>query len=640
MNFRLEALNSLSAIEPNLVAAAREKVLGRTQKELRLESTDGIFADDIPQRVVLRDTDLFRPEAVILSEIRPPLLVRDGTFVMPANPLPEVKALLDGFQASASKMAAIHAAIALTGRIAFVNVPGRSNHGTGWIIRREAADSAIIATNRHVAQAFAYADGRGGYAFRTLPNFADMVMEFDFRQEKDNPERQDVPVVEVLFIAGSGGPDIALLRVKGPAVANLAHPEGWQPTVGRARAELPVGVVGYPGYSPDADPGDLAVYFGGTFDVKRIAFGLVRTVAAGETEFTHDATTLGGNSGSLVFDTDTGALVGIHYGGIAGTANYAVRASEVEDALRVLDPRVVAVTQPLSGPVEAEAVGGGTPLRGRDGYRRDFLGTPVEPPGLPGTPALWQPAVPDPAVPGGELVYRHFSIWMARERLVPLLAAVNIDGTVARRVGRSNRWFIDPRLPREVQIDARGYKSMVSRLNHFVRWEDPIWGGTEAAEEAGHDGYCMTNAVPPHEALEQADWQKVEDYVLAAVQVRGQRLSVFSGPVLRKSDRLFRGVAQVPTAFWKIVAVQSDTTGALATGGFLVCQGELVKEIKQEQAHGDYLTYQVPVTLIGALTGLDVAHLAALDSLPASRQEFCLVRGPEDLKFGAQGERR
>ena len=47
----------------------------------------------------------------------------------------------------------------------------------------------------------------------------------------------------------------------------------------------------------------------------------------------HDATTLGGNSGSVVMDMATGQAVALHFGGFEGDRNMAVQAPVVADRL-------------------------------------------------------------------------------------------------------------------------------------------------------------------------------------------------------------------------------------------------------------------------------------------------------------------
>jgi endonuclease G len=47
----------------------------------------------------------------------------------------------------------------------------------------------------------------------------------------------------------------------------------------------------------------------------------------------HDATTLGGNSGSVVIDLTSGKAAALHFGGIEGERNQAVQAPRVQQIL-------------------------------------------------------------------------------------------------------------------------------------------------------------------------------------------------------------------------------------------------------------------------------------------------------------------
>ena len=49
--------------------------------------------------------------------------------------------------------------------------------------------------------------------------------------------------------------------------------------------------------------------------------------------FRHDATTLGGNSGSVVVDLASGKAIGLHFGGIEGERNEAVQAPVLADLI-------------------------------------------------------------------------------------------------------------------------------------------------------------------------------------------------------------------------------------------------------------------------------------------------------------------
>src|SRR5262249_5709031 len=121
--------------------------------------------------------------------------------------------------------------------------------------------------------------------------------------------------------------DMALLRVEGlpatrPLMLSIKPPEE---LVGRN-----VAVVGYPARDERSD-GDLQDrIFGSKYLVKRLQPGVVRARAQIQSfenrvnAITHDASTLGGNSGSAVIDLETGNVVALHFAGEYLKANYAV----------------------------------------------------------------------------------------------------------------------------------------------------------------------------------------------------------------------------------------------------------------------------------------------------------------------------
>ena len=66
-----------------------------------------------------------------------------------------------------------------------------------------------------------------------------------------------------------------------------------------------VALIGYPAQSPFNDLADQQRIFDGIYNVKRVAPGTVMSVSP-DGLLNHDATTLGGNSGSVVMDMATG----------------------------------------------------------------------------------------------------------------------------------------------------------------------------------------------------------------------------------------------------------------------------------------------------------------------------------------------
>lgn len=594
----------------------------------------------------------FRAEGIVLRKVRPPLVVRHGQIVPPASLLTQNEAMVQRVT-EGETADHVRRAIRLCGAVALVNVPGLSHLGTGWVVRRDSETAATIVTNRHVAEFFARADNSGRYPMHLLPNYDRMRVSLDLLREHGNDAAQATEVRRVLYIAPPRAADIALLRIDAPWVSGLGLGIGETLEADRTRDDAMLGVVGYPAYDPAADAEAQTEYFEGIYERKRFGWGRASGVGTAP-DFNHDATTLGGSSGSMVFDLDSGKLVGLHYGWLSpgggqglGGINYAVHAAEVIEALRGLEPTRVRVGLLVA----TEAVSRPGRFRGRDGYRADFLGPVVRPPvPSPTLPShrLAQAVSDDDGSATPELRYRHYSVWMSEQRLLPLMTAVNIDGSRARKMGRGDWWFVDHRLPADRQIDNRGYKDNPLDRGHMVRREDPVWGDTDdEAREANLDTFSFCNAAPQHEALNQKHWLALEDYVLGHARTRGLKVSVFTGPVFDdQADPVYTRPDEdnpddpgpefrIPLAFWKIAAVIDDDTGALSVTGYLVSQGTLIRDMLREFAYGGFMTYQVPLREMAAVTGLDLSHLIPHDPLERERQRTETVArsilGPADI---------
>jgi endonuclease G len=651
MNFESASLRSIARSSPKLLDQVRERLgMDDLTPELLRRSPAATIQEGVPGRRLTGATPEavsagperrpFGPaqaEAIILRIIRPPLLVRNGTFVAPLDPVPEVKKIIDKL-----KRARIDPVIARTARVELGNVPRVPYVGTGWIVEKKGPTKAIMVTNRHVAQEFAADDGRGGYFFRTLPNYRDYEVNVDFLEEHGVSGARQARVGKVVFKAGDNAPDIALLEVEDEILRDL-DPVPF--STGKLKEGAPIGVVGYPAYDSRSDPDDVAAYFGDIFDVKRFSFGDVDSVAADRPEFTHDATTLGGNSGSVVFDRETGKAVGLHFAGDYRVANYAVPVSEIKAALKGLTS--TSVVSSHASRIEAAGDGRNKPahFKGRDGYDALFLGRSrkAEP---PKPSKQWENdiAAVEDADTGKEtdvLKYRHFSVWMCRSRKLPLMTAVNIDGNLSKRLGRVDKWYIDGRLGDEFQVDNAAYLKNPLDRGHMVRREDPVWGETvEIAREANLDTFHYTNAAPQHEDLNQRDWVGLEDYVLGNARTRGLKVSVFTGPVFGEDDPDYKGLVRLPRAFWKIAAIVNDETGDLSCTGYVLAQGDLIRGLTGEFVYGAFKTYQVEVARIGKLARLDVGHLRKHDpfarrrrteGLAGTRGSFRSINGTSDL---------
>ncbi|WP_406130599.1 trypsin-like serine peptidase [Streptomyces sp. NBC_00989] len=267
-------------------------------------------------------------EAIVRQFGRPVYLVRRNTFGTVADaPDDEAESRVVAAKVKAARRR-LEGVIPSVGRIDL------RNHdldwvGTGWMV---AEDLAV--TNRHVAEQFAKR-GRGGFRFRANP-MKQVHAYVDWRHEHGRTQESRFKVTEVVWIEpDSSACDAALLRLAPtgengeplPPPIELAKGKDGL-TVGRW-----VGVIGYPFVGRHDDPEDRTRIFNNIFECKRLAPGQLIS-SASNPWIHHDATTLGGNSGSVVVDLDTGRALGLHFQGLPGKRNDAVPAADVARLIR------------------------------------------------------------------------------------------------------------------------------------------------------------------------------------------------------------------------------------------------------------------------------------------------------------------
>jgi V8-like Glu-specific endopeptidase len=251
-------------------------------------------------------------EAIVRTDgSRPCFFVRDGTVDLKSSPAGTWE---NDLQASKSELDLILPRI---GRIDDSGQP-QGFCGTGFLVHKN-----FMITNRHVLQLIASRDNEGTW------NFKDKIFvdfNHEFRTEKPSMKRQlkDVVFASADPIASNGTVnhsllDLALIELDGASSAPQGEiffdiSEDW------ARPDASIYLIGYPG-SPEAGTDSLTLLeklFQLSFGFKRLSPGKVVTNAPGlpAWTFSHDATTLGGNSGSLaIIPGREKNCVGLHYGG-------------------------------------------------------------------------------------------------------------------------------------------------------------------------------------------------------------------------------------------------------------------------------------------------------------------------------------
>jgi endonuclease G len=612
-----EAMATLRQSDPTLGSGVATEAMERMVSPGRARAAASPESIDVTMKA----------EAIVVGVTRPVWFIRADKI--------EINAKFPEHAAVAKNRAAMEKAALSVGRVDLVFHPEFDYGGTGWLVAKD-----IAVTNRHVAEMFAAIDRAGGYDFLIGKDDNPMEARLNFRRQLDDKastKARRALVSEVLHISAEPGPDFAFLRVQPVTDSAPLDFEAKRPKDGRL-----VAAIGYPAWDGERNDAKLMdQMFDGIYNVKRFSPGFVTGFRDDDMVLLTDYTTLGGNSGSAVVDVETGKAVGLHFAGAYKQTNVAVPADILAAALRRLKTSV-GVEKPKAKPKKEKASDPAV-FKGRDGYTADFLGSTkalrVEMPG----PGKWAKDIAP--VTGNKakiLTYRHFSVVQCASRRLPLFTAVNINGEQQFVLKREGDWLLDGRIKPEHQMGNDIYASNPLDRGHMVRRRDPGWGSQQAeAEEGEADTFHYTNSAPQHEDLNQKTWVGLEDYILEAAETQGFKVTVFTGPVFRDTDRkLKKGAGKgfpIPAEFWKVAVMVNADTGKLSATGYILSQGEMIKNLTEAAfVYGKYDVYQVRIALIEAETGLDFRGLPKFDPL-GSKLEAAFgkvaqrVEGPEDL---------
>jgi len=588
----VKEINTILDSGQNLPLALKNKV---DSDSVRAVIKDFSKGDHLPQA-----------EAVVVAFMRPVLFIKNGQIEIPESN--ELKDRMLKYKPIIEKP------LKSVGRIELKNHQLR-NIGTGWLI-----SDNIIVTNTHVAAYFALKKSNiaiGGVFrsnFMGIPISANIDFKEEFNSASTALNQFEVEVDKVIFLADSAkpSPDLALLRIK----RNNNLPDPIPFISDKLEMDQLIGVVGYPFQDPRGvtDREMEQRIFGDVFGVKRYAPGQIIGTGKQKWFFMHDASTLGGNSGSLVQDMETGCAIGLHFSGVLLEANYAVKGKEILNAaskakITNLHSFKQKETKVFSEPqfVE-EAPFNINNYSDRKGYEDKFLDNiKVSLPVIKNKPDLLKFGTNAKEF---ILKYAHFSVVMSKSRRICFYSAVNIDGKKYVRIKRTG-WRNDPRIPANSQImkECYGNSPKFSR-GHMTRREDPNWG--PLAQTGNDDSMHVTNTVPQMQPFNGGVWLTLENYALENSKKDKQRILVFTGPFLRDSDPVKYGV-KIPVEFWKVIAFIHDETNKLCATGYTISQEDYLRN--EEFIFGQFQTYQVPIRLIEKKSGLTFGQLAKLDPL-------------------------
>lgn len=315
----------------------------------------------------------FALEAIILPKLRPVAFIQESTFADLPDPWAHVSIFKEALQP----------VISAIGRVEVENA-GVPFGGTGWL-----CGPGLMMTNRHVAEVFTYGVGLGdGPRLRFIPQRRTRL-EMAHEHPRTKEAGLTYRVVKPLMVHPHW--DAALLQVEVEGDPALAPPPLALCATAPEETLLPetsVVVIGYPYWSNYHDEEVIKQVFNGIYGVKRIQPGKlmryesIRSYNRTLDAILHDASTLGGNSGSAVVHLDTQQVLALHFAGAYLVANYAVPAWELARDPRFVDAGVNFVPAPAAGQPRTPDEGGPVWLgawKGREGA----AGTPA--PAAPGS---------------------------------------------------------------------------------------------------------------------------------------------------------------------------------------------------------------------------------------------------------------
>lgn len=229
------------------------------------------------------------------------------------------KTVTDKLQEAEGRLAAV---IPLVGRIDVARCANYSFVGTGWLVRPD-----VLVTNRHVAELIGARDG-ATYRFHASPRGGEIAPSFD-RFHEYQRDQKDAWKIETIIWShpDRNGPDVALLQLAPRPVDGTR-----QTYIPLCKTDLEpnkyVATLGYPARGAIEDIPDqewMDRIYQGIYEFKRIAPGQAQGL--GELGLEHDCATLGGNSGSVVIDLESGCAAALHYAGVYRNTNLAVPAT-------------------------------------------------------------------------------------------------------------------------------------------------------------------------------------------------------------------------------------------------------------------------------------------------------------------------
>lgn len=292
----LESLRPPASMSEGPMAPDESEIFGLPRTDVvdkRLQ--DGASALD---KMSKGDSDLTQGEqlgleAIVLLFGRPALLVQDGDFGTPP----------DEWQQLNGKREMLKGIFPSVGR---VDLTG--HHTFEWCGTAFLVGEGLLMTNRHVAEVFSVKKGTD------FPFVSGVKARVDYKEEFQRDVSQEFKIEKVLGVHPTY--DLAILQVakgtkakKGPAPLKVSS------KAPKATKDGELAVIGYPAFDSRNGRQEQLDIFKNIFNVKRLQPGKSTGLKQTPEILGHDASTLGGNSGSCIVDLETGHVIALHFGG-------------------------------------------------------------------------------------------------------------------------------------------------------------------------------------------------------------------------------------------------------------------------------------------------------------------------------------
>jgi endonuclease G len=159
----------------------------------------------------------------------------------------------------------------------------------------------------------------------------------------------------------------------------------------------------------------------------------------------------------------------------------------------------------------------------------------------------------------------------------------------------------------------------------MVRYFDPAWGSTALIKkQAMGDTFHFSNCCPQLPYYNSVVWNYLEDYYLARAIFQDKKISVFTGPIFNKAQRI-NGLL-VPVNFWKVVVYKTKT--GISAMGLIMSQEKYFNKLKAKS------TLPEGIIPAQALTKDSISKLYSKKELIDAKVKISLIEEKTNIRFG------